>query len=61
MLHVPGRDARWGKMVNKYAAIVYIRLKASMNKQKKKLLHPVCRKYLPVYITPDPYTTFLVR
>jgi len=30
-----GRDGRREKMVNKYAAIVYIRLNASMNKQKK--------------------------
>jgi len=36
LLHVPGRDGRREKMVNKYAAIVYIRLNASMNKQKKK-------------------------
>jgi len=35
VLHVPGRDGRRGKMVNKCAAIVYIRLTASMIKQKK--------------------------
>jgi len=32
---LPGRDGRREKIVNKYAAIVYIRLNASMNKQKK--------------------------
>ena len=35
MLHVPGRGGRREKMVNKYAAIGYIRLNASMIKQKK--------------------------
>jgi len=35
VLHVPGRDDRQEKMINKYAAIVYIRLNASMIKQKK--------------------------
>ena len=34
--HVPGRDGRREKMVNEYAAIVYMRLNASMIKQKKK-------------------------
>jgi len=36
VLHVPGQDGRREKMVNKYAAIVYIRLNASMIKPKKK-------------------------
>ena len=36
VLHVPGRGGRRGEMVNKYAAIVYIRLHASMNKQTEK-------------------------
>jgi len=30
-----------GKMVNRYAAIVYVRLNASMIKQKKSLTDPV--------------------
>jgi len=34
-----GAGRQKGKMVNKCAAIVYIRLNASMNKQKKK--HPI--------------------
>ena len=32
--HVPGRDGRREKMVNKYATIVNVRLNASMIKQK---------------------------
>ena len=36
VLHVPGRDGRREKMVNKYGAIVYIRLNASMINPKKK-------------------------
>jgi len=35
VLHVPGRDGRWEKMVNKYAAIVYIGLNAGMIERKK--------------------------
>jgi len=37
VFHVPGRDGRREKMVNKHAAIVYVRLNASMVKQKKNL------------------------
>ena len=35
VLHIPGRDGRREKLVDEHAAIVYIRLNASMIEQKK--------------------------
>jgi len=52
VLHLPGRDGRREKMVNKYTAIVYIRLNASMIKQKKKnLLYFSITLYYTIYFT----------
>jgi len=46
----PHLGALWEKMVNKYAAIVYIRLNASMIKPKKKL--EFILRYRPLHIWP---------